>query len=138
MVYLLQDSRIFGFNLNPFDTYELSVDVCGGDFLAIKWLNRAPPKSMLFTEMCTYRSEQRQKLRRYRSNPIYTHRAASIGNLKCLQYLHKNRWDWETCNAAADNGHPPASCRLIVLNMLTKRAAYGINRPSVQLWKMAN
>ena len=33
--------------------------------------------------------------------------AASVGNLKCLQYLHENRYEWDslTCYQAAFNGH---------------------------------
>ena len=92
MAYILNDPTIFGLQLNVLDVYRLTTDIFQQDFLAIRWIGS---KGLL--------------------DEAHSQYAASIGNLECLQYLHKEDcpWDWRTCWKAAANGHPPASCRLI-------------------------
>ena len=89
MAYLV--SSIFGPQLNPLDVYRLSMR---RDFLTMRW---ALSKGF---------------------NPHqFARDAARQGNLKLLKYLHDRGYtltDLLLCAFAAMNGHPPASCHLIV------------------------
>ena len=93
MAYILNDPTIFGLQLNSFDVYYLNVNAFSKDFLPIRWA-----------------------VSRGLANIYFTHTAAQFGNLEALKYLHEKGvpWDYRTCTEAAKNGHPPASCRLIV------------------------
>ena len=93
MVYILNNPAIFGLQLNVLDIYRLSIDIFEKDFLGVRW---ATSKDLV--------------------DETYTKYAAKVGSLDCLTYLHENGCSWTelTCSAAAENGHPPASCRLIV------------------------
>ena len=84
MAYILNDPTIFGTKLNPFDVYYLSANVFDADFLAVKWLQNM---DLVRNELVDF--------------------AASVGNLKCLQYLHDKGLPWgkQTCRLAAAYDH---------------------------------
>ena len=108
MAYLLNDSRIFGLDLNPFDVYQLSVGdgLCKDKFLPFRWLLGPDPKTAkTFGEAFLRNNHQRHILRKYTPNTMYTQYAASVGNLGCLQYLKEHGYKWDTVEKAAANGH---------------------------------
>ena len=82
MAYILNDPTIFGTKLNPFEIYQLSVDVIEDDFLPVRWLLSVQPMDLILF-------------------------AAKAGSIKCLQYLHKKGYPWKptVCRFAAANGH---------------------------------
>ena len=79
--------------MKPFDVYYLSANIFVKDFLPIRW---ATSKGL--------------------ATKYFTQEAARKGQLDALKYLHEKGvpWNKRTTEKAAENGHPPASCRLIV------------------------
>ena len=83
MSYILHDPSIFGISLTPFDVHCLSVEAFADNFLPVRWA------------ICKGIST------------VFVYQAAEVGNIKCLEYLKSQIYEWNesTCDAAASNGH---------------------------------